>query len=218
MCFQVMVWQLLTGQPLYGALATRVGIADALVGRAPLPTEQRLSREVRDGLANKVFESTVLAMLSRDPAARPTAASLVQQWMSLLKSAPSLEASLPSSMAFASQPQSLTAAQAPAVERGSSGSAGAGTPRCGAMYCTGVAACPSGGATLNSGTTRSQASQSPAAGYSSSFMMTLQPQPVWHGALSCSSGAPLAPQPCLPPVVDERRTNDLSAKQIVMLL
>ena len=80
---QVMVWDLLTRTKFYGERADMATVIDTLLGKTALASERELTPEVHRGLGNNVFRTTVVAMLSRDPAARPSMASLVQSWQGL---------------------------------------------------------------------------------------------------------------------------------------
>ena len=81
---QVMTWELLTQTKFYGAGADMAAVIDALTGKTPLPSERELSPDVHRGLANPTFRTTVVNMLSRDPARRPSMAELVHSWTSLM--------------------------------------------------------------------------------------------------------------------------------------
>jgi hypothetical protein len=82
---QIMTWELLTQTKFYGPSADMVTVIDALLGKTPLPSEQPLTPEVRKGLGNPTFRDTVVAMLARDPAARPQVPDLVQRWTSMMQ-------------------------------------------------------------------------------------------------------------------------------------
>jgi hypothetical protein len=84
---QIMTWELLTQTKFYGSSADMVTVIDALLGKTPLPAEQPLTPEVRKGLGNPTFRETVVAMLSRDPAARPRVPDLVQRWTGMMQHA-----------------------------------------------------------------------------------------------------------------------------------
>ena len=81
---QVMTWELLTKTKFYGEEADMATVVDTLTGKTALASERELTQEVYRGLANNVFRTTVVAMLQRDPAQRPTMASLVHSWQGIL--------------------------------------------------------------------------------------------------------------------------------------
>jgi hypothetical protein len=65
---------------LYGPDANMELVLNALLGTThlELASEQQLTPEVCKGLGDPTFRETVVAMLSRDPAARPRMPDLVQ--------------------------------------------------------------------------------------------------------------------------------------------
>lgn len=75
-----MSWELLTRTKFYGENAEMAAVTDPLLGARPLPTEQPLTAEVKRGLGNRVYRDSVVAALSRDPAARPSVGQLVRDW------------------------------------------------------------------------------------------------------------------------------------------
>ena len=81
---QVMTWELLTKTRFYGNNANMATVVDTLLGKTALASERELTLEVYRGLVNPVFRATVVAMLQRDPAQRPTMADLVRSWQGLL--------------------------------------------------------------------------------------------------------------------------------------
>ena len=85
---QVMTWELLTKTKFYGEDADMAAVVDTLTGKTALASERDLTLEVYRGLANQTFRTTVVAMLQRDPAQRPTMADLVHSWQSILMSRP----------------------------------------------------------------------------------------------------------------------------------
>jgi hypothetical protein len=80
-----MTWELLTQSKFYGPDADMATVVDALLGKTQLASEQPLTPEVRKGLGNPTFRETVVAMLARDPAARPKVADLVQRWTGMVQ-------------------------------------------------------------------------------------------------------------------------------------
>ena len=81
---QVMTWELLTGSKFFGATAEMASVVDRLRGKQPLASELPLTDAVRKGLGNATFRETVVAMLCRDAARRPTMPELVHRWTSLM--------------------------------------------------------------------------------------------------------------------------------------
>jgi hypothetical protein len=82
-----MVWELLTRTKFYGENADMATVVDALTGVTQLVTEQTLSAQARQGLGNKTYRDSVIAMLDRDPSRRPTVSQLVHDWTSIFQQA-----------------------------------------------------------------------------------------------------------------------------------
>lgn len=80
-----MTWEMLTGTKFYGNEPDMGDVVDALVGEKPFASEQELSAEVRKGLGNATYRESVIAMLSRDPAQRPTMSELVHRWTNVFQ-------------------------------------------------------------------------------------------------------------------------------------
>jgi hypothetical protein len=55
-------------------------VVDALVGSTMFTTESPLPAEVQSALGSRSFRTNILAMLSRDPSKRPSAAQVVRDW------------------------------------------------------------------------------------------------------------------------------------------
>jgi hypothetical protein len=69
----------------HGPNADMVTVIDALLAKASIPSEQPLTPQVRRGLGSPTFRETVVAMLSRDPTARPQVPDLVQRWTGMMQ-------------------------------------------------------------------------------------------------------------------------------------
>jgi hypothetical protein len=82
-----MVWELLTRTKFFGENADMATVMDALTGDAKLVTEQTLSSQARQGLGNKIYRDSVIAMLDRDPSRRPPMSQIVHNWTSVFKQA-----------------------------------------------------------------------------------------------------------------------------------
>ena len=82
---QIMAWELLTHTKFYGADADMNSVVDALLGSTALPTELHLPPAVQEGLGNRTFKDTTLAMLHRDPSQRPSMDQLVKRWSAMAK-------------------------------------------------------------------------------------------------------------------------------------
>ena len=82
---QVMTWELLTNTKFFGTSAEMTTVVDRLLGKQPLASELPLTDAVRKGLGNPTFRETVVAMLSRDAAQRPTMPELVQKWTGMVQ-------------------------------------------------------------------------------------------------------------------------------------
>jgi hypothetical protein len=54
-----------------------------LTGDAQLVTEQTLSSQARQGLGNKMYCGSMIAMLDCDPSRQPPMSQIVQNWTSL---------------------------------------------------------------------------------------------------------------------------------------
>jgi serine/threonine protein kinase len=78
----VIAFELLTGEPVFPAMATQSEISSAILGRAEMPWEGPRRSELLRRL--RVFKANVLECLERDPEKRPPIESVVRGWESHL--------------------------------------------------------------------------------------------------------------------------------------
>jgi serine/threonine protein kinase len=83
---QIICWELFTGKPFYGRMASFEMVFDILVGSGQLPTEMPLPPETRQKLGGSVFRVSLMKTLNRNPADRPSVDDLVKNWTSIFQS------------------------------------------------------------------------------------------------------------------------------------
>jgi hypothetical protein len=81
-----MCWELLTKQKYYGIGADMGRVVETLKGNVPLPSEGVLTAETMEKLGNSGLRNSILSMLQRDAAMRPSVSHLLQSWTSIFSS------------------------------------------------------------------------------------------------------------------------------------
>jgi serine/threonine protein kinase len=80
----VIAFEMLTGEPLFGAHTSRGAVLSAIAGRTALPWEGPRRAKLLGSLG--VFQQHVMECLHREPAKRPTIAMVAHAWEHLFAS------------------------------------------------------------------------------------------------------------------------------------